>query len=196
MTLLLSGVVLNAFFSAGIMFVNLIAAPRDQDRILRWLIGGLQDRYEPSTLAGERRVASPRSRALALAWSRELNLLSLSETDADRAGVRVTRLRTAFFGLGSLLTAIAVTISGPIAFVGLIVPHIVRLLVGPDHRLLVPLCVARRRRVPRRRRHARPDDLVARRFRPASSRRSSEDRSSSSCSEARSRSRGPRWLTG
>ena len=52
----------------------------------------------------------------------------------------MTRLRTAFFGLGSLLTAIAVTISGPIAFVGLIVPHIVRLLAGPDHRLLVPLC--------------------------------------------------------
>jgi iron complex transport system permease protein len=139
-TLLLSGVVLNAFFSAGIMFVNLMAAPRDQDRILRWLIGGLHDRYEPATLLVSGGFVAAIS-LLALFWSRELNLLSLSETDADRAGVRVTRLRTALFGLGSLLTAIAVTISGPIAFVGLIVPHIVRLLVGPDHRLLVPLCV-------------------------------------------------------
>lgn len=138
-TLLLSGVVLNAFFSAGIMFVNLIAAPRDQDRILRWLIGGLQDRYEAATLLLSGGAVAAIS-ILALAWSRELNLLSLSETDADRAGVSVTRLRTALFGLGSLLTAIAVTISGPIAFVGLIVPHIVRLMVGPDHRLLVPLC--------------------------------------------------------
>lgn len=139
-TLLLSGVVLNAFFSAAIMFVNLIAAPHDQDRILRWLIGGLQDHYDASTLlvSGGLVVAVT---ALALAWSRELNLLSLSEIDADRAGVRVTRLRTIFFVAGSLLTAIAVTIAGPIAFVGLIVPHVLRLIVGPDHRVLVPLCL-------------------------------------------------------
>jgi iron complex transport system permease protein len=139
-TLLLSGVVLNAFFSAAIMFVNLIAAPRDQDRILRWLIGGLADHYEPGTLVACAAVVAATA-AAGLLWSRELNLLSLSETDADRAGVRVNRFRTGFFILGSLLTAVAVTISGPIAFVGLIVPHVVRLLVGPDHRLLVPLCV-------------------------------------------------------
>jgi iron complex transport system permease protein len=139
-TLLLSGVVLNAFFSAAIMFVNLIAAPRDQDRILRWLIGGLQDRYEPATLHWSAASVAAAA-AVGLFWSRELNLLSLSETDADRAGVRVGAFRTAFFAVGSLLTAVAVTIAGPIAFVGLIVPHVVRLLVGPDHRLLVPLCV-------------------------------------------------------
>jgi iron complex transport system permease protein len=139
-TLLLSGVVLNAFFSAAIMFVNLIAAPRDQDRILRWLIGGLQDHYEPATLFSCAIVVLALA-AAGVAWSRELNLLSLSDLDADRAGVRVTPLRTAFYAVGSLLTAIAVTISGPIAFVGLIVPHILRLLVGPDHRVLVPLCL-------------------------------------------------------
>jgi iron complex transport system permease protein len=137
-TLLLTGVVINAFFSAAIMFVNLIAAPRDQDRILRWLIGGLQDRYEPGALVASGFVVAACA-ALALCWSRELNLLSISEVDADRAGVSVARFRTAFFLLASLLTAVAVTISGPIAFVGLIVPHILRLLSGPDHRTLVPL---------------------------------------------------------
>jgi iron complex transport system permease protein len=139
-TLLLSGVVLNAFFSAAIMFVNLIAAPRDQDRILRWLIGGLQDHYEGRTLLVSGAVVAVMA-AVALLGSRELNLLSLSEVDADRAGVRVNRVRTLFFAVGSLLTAIAVTISGPIAFVGLIVPHILRLIAGPDHRVLVPLCL-------------------------------------------------------
>ncbi len=137
-TLLLAGVIVNAFFSAAIMFVNLMAAPTDQNRILRWLIGGLHDQYGWDALAqaGGTVVLAT---GLLFVMSRQLNLLSISESTGERAGLDVPRVRTVLFLLGSLLTAVAVSISGPIAFVGLIVPHVLRLLAGPDHRVLVPL---------------------------------------------------------
>ncbi|HYC79044.1 MAG TPA: iron ABC transporter permease [Planctomycetota bacterium] len=138
-TLLLSGVVVNAFFSAAIMFVNLVAAPRDQDRILRWLVGGLRDFYDGADLAGAA-VATLLATVVLFRYARELNLLSLSDGAAERAGVAVPRVRRTLFLVASLLTATAVTVSGPIGFVGLIVPHVARLVVGPDHRVLVPCC--------------------------------------------------------
>jgi iron complex transport system permease protein len=138
-SLLLAGVVVNAFFSAAIMFVNLAAAPRDQERILRWLIGGFRDFYEPSTAlyAGGWVVAS----SVGL-WflSRELNLLAMSDAAAERSGVAVRRVRRLLFVAASASTAHAVVVSGPIGFVGLVVPHIARLVFGPDHRVLLPVC--------------------------------------------------------
>jgi len=136
-TLLLAGVVVNAFFTAGIMLVNLMAAPDDQVRIVRWLVGGLRDDYRMSALLPAAGLALAVPLALFL-LSRELNLISLGDVAAERAGVNVKRTRTWIFLLSSLATAVAVSIAGPIGFVGLIVPHVLRLLVGPDHRLLLP----------------------------------------------------------
>jgi iron complex transport system permease protein len=139
-TLLLAGVVVNAFFSASIMLVNLLSARDDQARILRWLVGGLREDYDAGLLlpsAG----ATLLLLVLLFFLSRQLNLLSLGDLAAERAGVSVARTRTVLYLLASLGTAAAVSISGPIGFVGLIVPHFLRLILGPDHRLLVPAAV-------------------------------------------------------
>jgi len=75
---------------------------------------------------------------LALPLARQLNALALSEEYASQLGVRVERLRIAAVVLGSLLTALAVSLAGLIGFVGLLVPHFLRLLLGPDHIRLLP----------------------------------------------------------
>ena len=138
-SLLLAGVMVNAFFGAAIMFVNLAAAPRDQERILRWIVGGLRDFYEPSTLAEAGSAVVLVVVALFFV-GRELNLLALSDAGAERAGVALKPMRRGLFLAASLLTAAAVSTAGPIGFVGLVVPHFARLCCGPDHRVLVPVC--------------------------------------------------------
>ena len=136
-TLLLAGVIVNAFFAAAIMLVNLMASPDNQARILRWLVGGMKDDYTAGGLVGG---AIPVAAVAIVVFmlSRQLNLVSLGDLNAERAGVAVGRTRTLLFLLGSLATAVAVSIAGPIGFVGLIVPHLLRLIVGPDHRVLLP----------------------------------------------------------
>jgi iron complex transport system permease protein len=136
-SLLLAGVILNAFFGAGVTFVNVVAAPRDQERILRWIAGGLRDLYGTDEIV---RAGVPVLLAIGLVFltSRELNVLALSDDAAERAGVAVRAVRRRLFLSASLLTAVAVTAAGPIGFVGLVVPHFARLRLGPDHRLLVP----------------------------------------------------------
>jgi len=134
--LLLAGVTLNAFFSALILFVQYFADFADTYRTLRWLMGNLDvSSYGP--LLG----ALPLSLVafVAFAWlARPLNLLSLGADNAESRGLDVaTSHRVAFFS-ASLATGAAVSVGGPIGFVGIIVPHLVRLLVGPDHRLVLP----------------------------------------------------------
>ena len=75
---------------------------------------------------------------LVLAHARELNLLALGEESAQQLGVHAERLKLVIFVGAALLTASVVAFAGPIGFVGLIVPHALRMLVGPDNRLLVP----------------------------------------------------------
>ena len=134
--LLLAGVTMNAFFSAMILFVQYFASFADTYRTLRWLMGDLDvSSYQPL-------LAALPTAALALAafaWlARPLNLLALGADSAESRGLDVTRAqRTAFFS-ASLATGAAVSIGGPIGFVGIIIPHLVRLLVGPDHRLVLP----------------------------------------------------------
>jgi iron complex transport system permease protein len=139
-SLLLAGVVVNAFFGAAIMFANVLSEPRNQDRILRWLVGGVADGYEAWVLAAAGASVLAVA-ALLFGLSRELNLLSLGDVVAERSGVSVARMRTLLFLLSSLLTAVAVSLCGPIGFVGLVVPHILRMMLGADHRLIVPASV-------------------------------------------------------
>jgi len=134
--LLLAGVTMNAFFSAMILFVQYFASFADVYRTLRWLMGDLDiSSYQPL-------VASVPAIAIAFAvfaWlARPLNLLSLGPESADSRGLDVTRAQRAAFLSASLATGAAVTIGGPIGFIGIIIPHLVRLLVGPDHRLVLP----------------------------------------------------------
>jgi ABC-type Fe3+-siderophore transport system permease subunit len=134
--LLLAGVTLNAFLSALILFVQYFANFADTYRTLRWLMGDLDvSGYQPILTALPLGVAA----FAAFAWlTRPLNLLSLGTDSAESRGLNVAAAqRTAFFS-ASLATGAAVSIGGPIGFIGIIVPHLVRLIVGPDHRLVLP----------------------------------------------------------
>ena len=134
--LLLAGVTMNAFFSAMILFVQYFASFADVGRTLRWLMGDLDvSSYEPLVVALPALVVA----FGVFAWlARPLNLLSLGPDSAESRGLDVTRAQRAAFLSASLATGAAVSIGGPIGFVGIIIPHLVRLLVGPDHRLVLP----------------------------------------------------------
>ena len=134
--LLLAGVTLNAFFSALILFVQYISNFADTYRALRWLMGDLDVAGYGPLLAAAPFVAVSFA---AFAWlARPLNLLSVSADMAGSRGVHVERAQRVAFFSASLATGAAVSVGGPIGFVGIIVPHLVRLFVGADHRLVLP----------------------------------------------------------
>ena len=134
--LLLAGVTMNAFFSAMILFVQYFASFADTYRTLRWLMGDLDvSSYEPLLAA----LPTATVAFVVFAWlARPLNLLSLGPDSAESRGLDVARAQRAAFLSASLATGAAVSIGGPIGFVGIIIPHLVRLMVGPDHRLVLP----------------------------------------------------------
>ncbi len=134
--LLLAGVTLNAFFSALILFVQYLSDFAQTFRAIRWLMGDLDVAGYGSMLAAAPFVIVA---LLSFAWlARPLDLLTLGADAASSRGVNVALTqRVAFFG-ASLATGAAVSVGGPIGFIGIIVPHLVRLVVGADHRLVLP----------------------------------------------------------
>jgi iron complex transport system permease protein len=134
--LLLAGVVLNAFFSALILFVQYLSNFADTYRALRWLMGDLDVASYLPLLVALPFIVVP---GLGFAWlARPLNLLSLGAEAAGSRGVNVVLAQRVAFFSASIATGAAVSVGGPIGFVGIIVPHFVRLLVGADHRLVLP----------------------------------------------------------
>ncbi len=138
-TLLLTGVVFNAFASAAIVFLASIGGMAEGTRIFLWLIGTL------SAARGELLAALAgvlvAGLACALPLARALDLLALGEETAEQLGISVERAKRLLLLVTALVVGGAVSVSGLIGFVGLIVPHALRLLFGPDHRLLVPASV-------------------------------------------------------
>jgi iron complex transport system permease protein len=136
--LLLSGVALNALFGAGTSFVLALSAGQFEisGRILFWLMGGLENRLWDHVWMGLPVVLAC---ALLLPLGRSMNLLSLGEASAQSLGVDVARLRLQLIVLSTVLTALATAVGGIVGFVGLVVPHLLRLAFGPDHRKLLPL---------------------------------------------------------
>lgn len=134
--LLLAGVTMNAFFSALILFVQYLSDFTETFRALRWLMGDLDVAgYQPILAALPLVVIA----LAAFGWlARPLNLLTLGADAAVTRGVDVVRAQRVAFFAGSLATGAAVSVGGPIGFVGIIVPHLVRLIVGADHRLVLP----------------------------------------------------------
>jgi iron complex transport system permease protein len=137
--LLLAGVTLNAFFSALILFVQYLSDFAETFRALRWLMGNLDvSSYGPLAAA----LPLVAIAFAGFAWlARPLNLLSLGPDAAGARGVPVVRAQRIAFFSASLATGAAVSVGGPIGFVGIIVPHFVRLLVGADHRLVLPASI-------------------------------------------------------
>ncbi len=134
--LLLAGVTLNSLFSAIILFVQYLADFAQSFQAIRWLMGNLDvSSYDPIL------SALP---MLGLAFAafatlpRSLNLLTLGPEHAAARGVDVLRAQRLAFVSASLATGAAVSVGGPIGFIGIIVPHVVRLLVGSDHRIVLP----------------------------------------------------------
>lgn len=136
-TLLLVGLGINLFLSA-VMSVLIASAPSEQElrSIVFWLQGGLEARtWEHVQLISPFIVLS-----IILAWifARELNMMLLGEEQAKSSGVSVRRTRNILLCLSALMTGAGVAVSGTIGFVGLVVPHAIRLIFGPDHRFLLP----------------------------------------------------------
>lgn len=135
--LLLTGVVANTFFLSALGFLHYLATPHQSAEILRWMMGGLSG--QTATSAAMTGVLAVAGVAVLTLLGRDLNVLSLGEETAAQLGVPVGRIRRRVFVLASLMTGAAVAVSGPIGFVGLFIPHGVRILFGADHRLLLPL---------------------------------------------------------
>ncbi|MFB3776636.1 MAG: FecCD family ABC transporter permease [Bryobacteraceae bacterium] len=135
-TLLLAGVTINSIALACILFVQYVADFGQSFAIVRWLLGGI-DAVDYSTLAWLAAAVLPP--CVYLAWkSRDWNLLSVGEEWAAARGVATHRLMLAGYLAGSFLAATVTSLTGPIGFIGLIVPHALRLWLGADHRLLMP----------------------------------------------------------
>jgi len=136
-TILLTGVIINAFFTATVMFFLSVAADEQLHAMLFWLYGDLsQPSYRQLALIAP--VLLPVSLVL-YGLSRHLDLLTMGEDTAMRLGMDVVRTKLTLLILVSLTVGAVVAFSGIIGFVGLIVPHLVRMACGSDHRLLIPL---------------------------------------------------------
>lgn len=137
-TLLLAGLAVGAFLTAMTSFVLSLGQNIFILReMLFWLLGGLDGRgwSHLGLVSGPVLLGS----VLLLAFSRDLNALALAgEEGAMSLGVELVRLKRRLLTLTALVTGVVVSVSGIIGFVGLIVPHLIRLLLGPDHRLLLP----------------------------------------------------------
>jgi len=134
--LLLAGVVVNLTCSAAVLMIQYIAAPNSALQILRWIVGSL-DVVGFSTVGQMLWLLLPAWMAL-LAFSPQLHLVAIDEDTAASLGVNVRRCETAVHLLCSLIVGVTVATGGAIAFVGLIVPHAVRLLFGQDLRIVLP----------------------------------------------------------
>lgn len=132
--LLLTGIVVASGCGAVVALLLTIAPDRQLHAMLFWLMGDLS----AVTLAWPAWLALAVVLALTLPAARDLNLLSRGEATAQALGVAVSRLRWTTYTAAALATAVAVTTAGAVAFVGLIVPHLVRLAIGNDQRLLLP----------------------------------------------------------
>jgi iron complex transport system permease protein len=136
-TLLLGGVICASFFSAIIMFLLTTLSGRDLRGAVFWLMGdlstpvsaGMQWVFTVGLLVGIGAIYST---------SADLNLLLTGEREATHLGVDVTRVKLVVYVCASLLTALAVSASGAIGYVGLLIPHVVRWIFGSDYRLLIP----------------------------------------------------------
>jgi iron complex transport system permease protein len=136
--LLLAGVALNALLGAVTSYVlsNYTISYERNAQIIFWLLGGLDDRSWEHVW-----IVAPVLLAAAALWplGRQMDLLSLGAAEAQSLGVNVRALRRTLLGLATVMTALATAAAGTVGFVGLVVPHVLRLIVGPEHRRLVPL---------------------------------------------------------
>lgn len=134
-TLLLAGVAVGQFFTAIMSFI-MVLNDKDLSKIIYWTLGSLSGKgWSPIINIGPIIIIT----ALIISfYSRDLNILLTGEEAAQSLGINVEKTKLIVLILGTLITSLVVSISGIIGFVGLIIPHIVRIILGPDHRRLLP----------------------------------------------------------
>jgi iron complex transport system permease protein len=135
-TILLTGVIMNAFYTSLIMFFISTSSDARLHTMLFWLYGDLsQSRFGPLMIAAPVVLAAF---FILYGYSRHLNLITSGEETALQLGVDVARAKMVCLLVVSLVIGLIVSLSGLIGFVGLVVPHLVRMAFGSDHRLLIP----------------------------------------------------------
>lgn len=135
--LLLAGVVVGAFFAAVISFILAVSDARTVRSAILWMMGTLYGADWGDV--GVAAVYTLPTALLLMGMARALNTLSVGEETALYLGTEVERVKRTAFAAASLVTAAGVAVAGVIGFVGLVVPHALRLVVGSDHRVLLPL---------------------------------------------------------
>ncbi len=133
---LLVGIVFNAFVAGVITLMKMLVPPEQASRLMYWLVGAVGYESGGTIAIGAGLVALAVAALVAL--SAQVNLLTLGDEEAASLGLDVRRARAWIFFAASAATGAAVALAGMVGFVGLIVPHLVRRAVGPDHRLLIP----------------------------------------------------------
>ena len=137
--LLLTGIALGSLTSALSSFLLIRGQQGDLDMVIIWMMGSLANRGWP-----EVQMILPYAvfaAAVIYLYSRELDVLLMGDEQAYYLGVPVERVKLILLVLASLLAAAAVAVAGAIGFIGLVVPHLMRLVVGPNHRALLPACI-------------------------------------------------------
>ncbi|WP_166867044.1 iron ABC transporter permease [Salinibacterium sp. ZJ70] len=134
-TLLLTGIAVNAFGGAGLAFLLFVAGSASREQIVFWQLGTLSGSMWHETVIVV--VIAVLGTVIALFLSRQYDILSLGERNARHLGIDVESLRLWSVVLVALLTGIGVAFVGIISFVGLVIPHLVRMLLGPSHRALI-----------------------------------------------------------
>jgi len=136
LTIILSGVIVSYLFSSGLVLIMSLLGDRSHE-IIYWLMGSLSG-YHKHLLISVFVIIT--LIIFTFTFFRDLDLISLGDEQAKSLGVNIEVVRLTLFSTTSLITSIAVSLSGTIGFVGLIVPHSMRLIFGPQHRKLIPAC--------------------------------------------------------
>ncbi|HTF47648.1 MAG TPA: iron ABC transporter permease [Pseudonocardia sp.] len=138
LVVVLAGVIIGSFASAVVSLITYLADPNDQlPAIVFWLLGSLATATYPKAMIAASTIAAGSAVILLLRW--RVNVLSLGDEDAAALGIRPERLRWLLLVAVAVIVAGAVAVSGVVGWVGLVVPHLCRMWVGPDHRVLLPV---------------------------------------------------------
>ncbi len=141
LTLVLSGIITGGFFSALVSFIKSVADPLDKmPAIVFWLMGSFARVSKSDLLYSLLLMGLPLLVLFLIRW--RINVLAMGEEDAKALGMNTTQFRFVLIILCTVATACAVSVSGVVAWVGLVIPHIARIMVGPDHKDLVPASLA------------------------------------------------------
>jgi len=132
----LAGLAISSFFNGLVSALLMLARQWEVSQFIFWTMGGLDGRTWQQVL-----LALPflvPGLAVLFFYARELNLFSLGEEEAQSVGLAVERTKRVLLAVTAVVAGVAISVSGPVGFLGLLIPHLFRLLVGPDHRLLLP----------------------------------------------------------